>query len=261
MSEEKEIKLDANTVAMLLEMEVVFGRFGIEYYLVGALARDVQFQRRQLNMVFRKTDDVDLAVCINDEDHYNEVMDALVATGSFVRDEKEIIKLHYRLGIEVDLIPFGEIENEDREVRLTKPKAFTLQMPGFLEAFSFIEPVRNGDLTLHACPLEGIVMLKLISNNDRPGRTHDLTDIDNIIDYYFDLSADEIYSDHHDLFEVYDADDLEYYMPMISAHVIGRKMKILLDQNEALKERVISILAGNDDPRWMAMHRAVMGEA
>ena len=90
-------------------------------------------------------------------------MDALVATGSFMRDEKEIIKLHYRLGIEVDLIPFGEIEDEKRDVKLTKPKAFTLQMPSFAEASAFTEIIKSGHLTLRTCPIEGLIMLKLIS--------------------------------------------------------------------------------------------------
>jgi predicted nucleotidyltransferase len=110
MSEQNEIILDPNTITMLTEMEAVFSKFDIDYYLAGAFARDIQFQTKQPDSNFRKTDDVDLAVCISHEDRYNEVMDALVETGSFVRDEKEIIKLHYKLGIEVDLIPFGEMK-------------------------------------------------------------------------------------------------------------------------------------------------------
>ena len=125
--------------------------------------------------------------------------------------------------MEVDLIPFGEIESEAREVRLTMPKAFALQMPGFFEAFAFIEPIEFGNLILNTCPLEGIITLKLISHDDRPERTHDLTDIDNIIDGYFDWNSEEIFSEHHDLFEVYDVEDLEHYQPMVAVHVNGRK--------------------------------------
>src|ERR1039458_1585921 len=102
MSEQNEIILDPNIFTLLTEMEAVFRKFGIDYYLAGAFARDIQFQTKNSEKFIRKTDDVDLAVCISHEDRYNEVMDALVATGSFVRDEKEIIKLHYRLGVEVD---------------------------------------------------------------------------------------------------------------------------------------------------------------
>ena len=119
MSDKNEIQLDPNTIEMLHEMETVFKKFDIEYYLAGAFARDIQFQTKNSEIFIRKTDDIDLAVCISHEEKYNEVMEALVATGSFTRDEKEIIKLHYRLGKEVDLIPFGEIENAERVVHLT----------------------------------------------------------------------------------------------------------------------------------------------
>lgn len=227
MSEQNEIILDPNIFTLLTEMEAVFRKFGIDYYLAGAFARDIQFQTKQAEKTFRKTDDVDLAVCISHEDRYNEVMDALVATGSFVRDEKEIIKLHYRLGIEADLIPFGEIENKKREVHLTKPRAFTLQMPGFAEAAAFTEEIKSGKLTLKTCPIEGLVMLKLISWDDRPQRTHDLTDIDNIIDTYFDWNSDEVYEFHNDIFDKYDSAEPAIWQKVISAHIIGRKMKPL----------------------------------
>ncbi|MBD0296708.1 MAG: hypothetical protein ICV84_16165 [Flavisolibacter sp.] len=165
--------------------------------------------------------------------------------------------MHYKDILEVDLIPFGEIENEEREVRFTKPKAFTLQMPGFSEAFPFIEPVQISCFRLNACPLEGIVMLKLISHDDRPERTHDLTDIDNIIDNYFDWNADEIFGEHNDLFENYDVHDPKFYQPMIAAHVIGIRMNRLLARSPELKRRVVKILKGNDNPRWIAMLNAM----
>lgn len=253
MSEQNEITLDPNINTMLTEMEAVFKQFDIDYYLAGAFARDIQFQTKQPDSNFRKTDDVDLAVCISHEDRYNEVMNALEATGSFVRDKKEIIKLHYKLGLEVDLLPFGEIEDENRDVKLTKPIAFTLQMPGFAEAAAFTEEIKSGNLTLNTCPIEGLVMLKLISWDDRPQRTHDLTDIDNIIDAYFDWNSDEIYSNHFEVMEKYDTNDLHFYIPKISAHIIGLKMKPLLAASSELFERVNAILKKKQNPRWEAL--------
>lgn len=253
MSEPIEISLDPNTVQMLHEMETVFSKFGIEYYLAGAFARDVQFKTKNANSFARKTDDVDLAVCISHEEKYNEVMEALVATGSFTRDKNEIIKLYYRLGLEVDLIPFGEIENEKREVRLTKPKAFTLQMPGFAEAFPFIEQVKSDKLVLNTCPVEGLVMLKLISWHDRPHRIDDLDDIDKIVDAYFDWNADEVYEKHNDIFDKYEGTEPALWQPVIAAHIIGRKMKPMLAASPDLLQRILTILAMRENPRWAAI--------
>lgn len=83
MSEEREIQLDVDTIEMLHEMEIVFQKFGIEYYLAGAFARDIQFQTKNPESFLRKTNDIDLAICISHEEQYNEVMAALVATGLF----------------------------------------------------------------------------------------------------------------------------------------------------------------------------------
>ncbi|MDE3181933.1 MAG: nucleotidyl transferase AbiEii/AbiGii toxin family protein [Bacteroidota bacterium] len=238
-------------------MEAVFSQFGIEYYLAGAFARDVQFKTRNSHSFARKTNDIDLAVCISHEDKYNEVMEALVATGSFTRDPDEIIKLYHRSGGEVDLIPFGEIENKERAVHLTKPKAFTLQMPGFAEVFPFIEQLKSGNLVINTCPVEGLVMLKLLSWHDKPHRTHDLEDIDKIIDAYFDWNADEIYSQHFDVMERYDTGDLNY-LSKISAQVVGRKMRLILAPSAELMERILKILSMRENPRWVAIKNGIM---
>lgn len=257
MSEQNEIILDPNIISLLTEMETVFSKFGIDYYFAGAFARDIQFQTKQGKSNFRKTDDVDLAVCISHEDRYNEVMEALEATGSFERDKKEIIKLHYRLGIEVDLIPFGEIENNKREVKLTKPIVFTLQMPGFAESAAFTEEITSGKLKLKTCPIEGLIMLKLISWDDKPERTHDLTDIDNIIDAYFDWNSDEVYEYHNDILNTYDDVEPAMWQKVISAHIIGRKMKPLLAGSPELFKRVNKILRMKPNPRWEALQKGL----
>lgn len=253
MSEQNDCLLHPLVIEMLYEIEKTLARYKINYYLVGAFARDVQFKRMGLLKSFRRTDDIDIALYVSCEDHYHEVINDLLASGNFTRDANEVIKLYYKKGLELDLIPFGEIENDCREVRLTSPKVFTLQMPGFLEIFPFIERVKSGDLTLHTSPLEGLIMLKLISNNDRPSRSHDLEDINNIIDVYFDLFSDEIFGEHNDLFELYDVNDLYFYQPKIAAHVLGRKMKQLLEPATDLYQRLVRILENSKNKKLRAL--------
>ena len=253
MSDQYEIILDPYILSMLAEIEEVFRRLDIDFYFAGAFARDLQFKSRQPDSNFRKTGDIDFAVCVGSEEKYNEVIEALVATGAFKRDAAEIIKLHHRSGIEVDLIPFGDIEDEKRNVKFTKPRAFTLSMPGFTEAAAFTEEIKSGDQILKTCSIEGLVMLKLISWDDRPHRTKDLTDIDNIVDAYFDWNSDEIYSAHFHVMEIYDTNDLYFYLPKISAHIIGMKMKPIVVNSPALFERVKGILKKRNNPRWEAM--------
>jgi predicted nucleotidyltransferase len=126
-------------------------------------------------------------------------------------------------------------------------------MPGFAEAAAFTEEIKSGDLILKTCPIEGLVMLKLISWDDRPHRTHDLTDIDNIIDAYFDWNSDEVFEIHHDIFNSYEDAEEAMWEKVISAHIICRKMKPLLVASPELFERVNTILKKKQNPRWEAL--------
>lgn len=104
--------LHPSVVAMLKDMEAVFSIFNLEYYLVGAIARDIQLFSNIEATPARKTKDVDVAVMIQDEEQFYAMKDALIATGDFQAHPTEAIKLIYMNSIELDLLPFGEIESE-----------------------------------------------------------------------------------------------------------------------------------------------------
>ena len=112
--------LDPFIAEMLKLMGNVFREYNVDYYLVGALARDIRLSAHESFAAKRRTKDVDIAVMLDDEDLFYAVKDALVATGHFEESENKPIKLIYKGGIEVDLLPFGEIETEDRELQLSR---------------------------------------------------------------------------------------------------------------------------------------------
>ena len=89
--------------------------------------------------------------------------------------------------------------------------------------------------------LPAIVLLKLIAYDDRPEkRAKDPRDIADIIDNFFDLQPDLIYSEEHlDLFKEEKSDET---LQEISAIVIGREIKKIVSTNEFLIERLKQIL-------------------
>ena len=237
---------------MLKDMSGIFTEFGIDYYVVGAVARDIHLSADAEAGAIRKTNDVDLAIMINDEGQYNDLKTALIATGHFTAHPTETIKLFYKEGIEVDLLPFGEIEQPNRNVTLTDP-SFVLNMPGFLEIYPFVDDIQiEKDFSIKVCTIEGIILLKLISNDDKPQRTKDLSDIEHIIKVYFDLYSGDIYEDYFDTMELYDT-NLADYLQLVGSRVIGRKMKQLLDGSDDLKSRVKGILEKRPTDWWQAM--------
>jgi len=237
---------------MLKDMSGIFTEFGIDYYIVGAVARDIHLSADAESDAIRKTNDVDLAIMINDEGQYNELKTALIATGHFTSHPTETIKLFYQGGIEVDLLPFGEIEQPNRNVTLTDP-SFVLNMPGFLEIYPFVDDIQiEIDFYIKVCTMEGLILLKLISHDDRPQRTKDISDIEHIIKVYFDLYSGNIYEDYFDAMELYDFKQGDY-LQLVCSRVIGRKMKQLLVGSDDLKRRIEGILAKRPTDWWQAM--------
>jgi len=247
-----DLLLHTGIIEMLKEMEGIFGDFGIDYYLVGAVARDIHLSADKSAEAKRKTNDVDLAIKINDEGQYNELKKALIATGRFTPHPMEAIKLFYNNRIEVDLLPFGEIEGPDINVNPTDP-AFVLNMPGLREIYPFVEDIKiDKDFSIKVFTMEGLILLKLISNDDRPERTKDISDIEHIIRVYFDLYSGNIYEDQFDTMELYDTAQNDY-LQLVCCRVIGRKMKELLKGSDGLRERIEQILAKRPTTWWQAM--------
>lgn len=147
---------------MLAAFERVLKKLNIDFYLVGALARDIGLSVNPRLASKRKTNDVDIAIFVASEQQFCQVKQALIATGEFAAHETESIKLFYMGAIELDLLPFGDIENKERETRLKQPRLFVMDVPGFREVFPDAEQYKlNDEVTLKVCPLEGIVLLKL----------------------------------------------------------------------------------------------------
>jgi predicted nucleotidyltransferase len=244
--------LHPSIAEMLKDMEPVFAALEIDYYMVGAVARDIHLSADPNSVALRKTNDVDLAILVNDDVQFKQLKQALEETGHFSQHPTENIKLYYKNAIEVDLLPFGGIEQADRNVRLTDP-LFVLNMPGFSEIYPSVKDmVVSEDLSVKVCTMEGIILLKLISNDDRPQRTKDITDIEHIIRVYFDLYDGSIYDEHFDTMDMYGTGEKDY-LQLVCARVIGRKIKILLNESEDLMARVKGILAKRPTTWWNAM--------
>ncbi|MDN3548827.1 nucleotidyl transferase AbiEii/AbiGii toxin family protein [Mucilaginibacter aquaedulcis] len=208
----------------------------------------------------RKTKDVDLAILINSEGQFNQLKAALISTGNFTAHSHETIKLLYHNSIEVYLLPFGDIEEPNRHVKLTNP-SFVLNMPGFLEIYPFVDDIKITDrMSIKVYTMEGIILLKLISKNDRPQRTKDITDIEHIIRVYFDLYSGDIYEEHFDIMNMYETNQSDY-LQLVCSRVIGRKISNLLSESGELRERIKQIIKNRPTTWWQAMLDGLNDEA
>lgn len=246
--------LASPVLEMLTRFQAIAQRLGIDFYVVGAIARDIRLSANPEMKPKRQTKDVDIALLIADQSQFYQLKDALLEMGEFSAHPTEAIKLFYKQSIEVDLLPFGEIENHARETRLEKPKLFVIDVPGFSEIMPYAEVIEiNGLLDLKVCTLEGLVLLKLIANDDTPSRIKDISDIEHIISVYFELCIEDIFSNHADAADLYSTDTINY-LELVAARVIGRKINTLLESSADLRMRVLSILnKKTTGEKWQAI--------
>jgi predicted nucleotidyltransferase len=233
-------------------MEAAFRAVETDYYIIGALARDVWFIRGEKS--FRATKDVDFAVLVGSQQDYQAVRNYLAAHYQF-RDSKEnAFVMISPSGFQVDLLPFGEIAIDD-SVEVTGEGLTSIRVNGFEEVYR----AGTKDVELETghhfevATLASIVLLKVIAFDDRPEkRFKDPRDIATIIEHYFELQADQIYANHTD--EFLDENDPRT-LQEISATVIGKEIKQMCLTNPALLERLIKILeahiSGADDSSFI----------
>ena len=218
-------------------LEEAFRATEIDYYLIGAQARDIWYAKG--GKISRQTKDIDFAVLVGSLADYQSVREYLKSHNSFAETKGNSFVMLTPDGIQVDILPFGEIEIDDG-VEIVGEGLTSIKVNGFKEVYqSGTEELETQ--TGHffkVASLPAIVLLKLIAFDDRPEkRMKDALDIASIIDHFFDLQADLIYEKHNDLF----GDDT-VTLEEISASVIGREIKHIVGENITLLDRLTSIL-------------------
>jgi predicted nucleotidyltransferase len=90
---------------------------GIEYFLIGAAARDLMLRYAHHIEPSRQTEDVDFAVMLRDWEAFANLRTALIASGAFCeRPGPATHRLRHSGGLPLDIVPFGGIERADRTI-------------------------------------------------------------------------------------------------------------------------------------------------
>jgi predicted nucleotidyltransferase len=209
---------------------------GIDFYILGALARDVWFIEH--GIAASGTKDVDFAVFVSETLQFEELKEAMIRDHGFAPTRGNQFALIAPNGLQIDLLPFGALEVEDG-VAVKGEGLNKIKVNGFKEVYltSIEEVFVLESMKFKVATLPGILMLKLISYDDRPDqRGNDPIDCSNIILHYYEIESDLIYESHNDLFGGSES------LQTIAARVIGRELRKPLAQDQNLKWRVIRIL-------------------
>lgn len=253
----KQLRQEPAISDMLTALERGLNKFEIDFYLVGAVARDVWMTAIHDIPPSRITGDIDFAVFINDKETYNDLKNYLIDTEGFSPHKGNAFVLIWKGFVQVDLLPFGAIEGHGDSVFIDGIGLTTVNVPAFKEIYDYGLPTAELEEKhiFKFCTLPGIVLLKLIAFQDRPEiRRDDIKDISKILKHFFDMYANEIFDNHNDLF----GDDPD--LNLLAARVMGREIAKIAKANPELYERVNALLAANtESPATSEMGR-IMAE-
>jgi predicted nucleotidyltransferase len=203
------------------------------------------------------TADIDFAVLINDKGLYEQLKEYLINYEEFVLSKENAFVL-IKDGIEVDLLPFGAIEDENSRVTVEGNGYTSIQVPGFKEVYDSGLPeleLTDGH-SFKFSTLPGIVLLKLLAWDDRPEvRRDDVKDISDILNHFFNMYDQKIWDIHHDLLQ---GENINF--THVAARVMGREIRLIVGQNKMLWNRIASILNLNTEDSAKSNMARIMRE-
>ncbi len=243
------LQLDAKFSEALSALERGFTHFGIDYYLVGAVSRNAWLSGIHKVTPKRTTGDVDFAVFINSTGVYEGLKKYLIEVEGFQPIHDNAFIVMWKDGTEIDLLPFGAIEDGNRKVTVKGTGYTSVHVDGFNEVYNVGLPEIELDENhrFKFATLSGIVLLKLIAWDDRPEvRGDDIKDVSEILDHFFDINQEQIWENHAEMFIVEPVtDDGRNGLLLIAAKVLGKELKRIVCQTPALQDRVLGIISRN----------------
>jgi predicted nucleotidyltransferase len=191
----KNISLNNLPEDFLKTLQTAFEEYAVDFSLIGAFARNYHFEQKGETR-YRSTKDVDWVVSVSSTQKFDEMI-AFLCANNFQRASDSKFRLIYDRRIDVDIIPFGEIENEPNYAEWANSDNWGLMSTqGLREIVAHSSIVNIKDISINTASLESIVLLKLIAYNDRPERRKkDAEDIAVILSRYFMMMTPEIFNE------------------------------------------------------------------
>lgn len=220
---------------IISDVQKASAQLGIDFFGVGALARNVWYVSNDKES--RGTKDVDFGVYVPNSKVYSQLKKLLIKDFAYTVVSTNAFCLMSPYGIPLDLLPFGEIEENDKVI-IEGTGLVDINLDGFKDTYRHgLITTEIEEDTLKVCSIPSVVLLKLIAFDDRPEKRHnDPLDIDSILKHYPDIETTKIWSEYNFLYD----DEIPH--EEVGIKVLGYELSKLILENKALTDRVLSIL-------------------
>jgi predicted nucleotidyltransferase len=214
-------------------------RHEIPFFVVGALARDIQMSLIHGIPTVRATGDVDVAVAVPSWAAYAELKEALVGAYGF-RAGRQHERLYSPQNVIVDIVPFGEVEDPPGSIAWPPERDTVMSTLGFeVAAADAARVTLDESIELRVASIPGLAVLKLIAWSELPPGRRDkhADDLGHMIVNYGEVRPDALWSDAADLLgaEAFDA-------AVAYARIFGRDIGRLIAAAPEVRDRMLAIL-------------------
>lgn len=217
-------KVDPRICEVFYSVNLVLSELKIPYIVVGATTRDLVLHHGHGAKIQRATDDVDFAIEVPDWNAFSIIKNTLCEKG--FRETKAQHRLLSPAEMVVDIVPFGDVEDEECSIAWPPKGETIMNVLGFKEACDNAEWLRIQEEPVLDMPVAtpvGMSLLKIISWADRviELRNKDAKDIAYLLSTYELIPEvkDTLYSEEQ-ILETYDWDVMQ-----AGACLLGRRAR------------------------------------
>lgn len=211
--------------------------------LVGAMARDVLLLHAHGIDTRRATEDVDIALTIDNWAAFSALREKLIQSGKFVSVSGVLHKLRSEsLSIKVDLIPFGGVENVRGEIVWPPENAEVMRVIGYRESRdSAIHVNLPLEQSINVVSLPMFALLKLFAWVERhyTAPRKDAIDIETVLKNYLgEANLERLYTEAPLHFS---STTYEYDHEISGAWLCGHDVRQTLAQHSARGAEVMTL--------------------
>ncbi len=186
-------KIEQPVVETLHIVKKVADSLHISFFVIGASARDFILKHHYGIEPRRKTGDIDIGLEVANREQFKTLFESLISTGQFsLTPERQRLRCGVVL---IDMLPFGAITDEGKNIRWPPEHEILMSMVGFEEAYAHSITARLSsapDLDVKLASLPGLAIMKLISWREKyPDRKRDAEDLLFIMNKYEEAGNSE----------------------------------------------------------------------
>lgn len=224
---------------LLKELSGFFGGINVDFYVIGATARDIILSNLHNLVPERKTDDLDIAIAISDWSQFQSIEENLPKIEGFAKSKEQKQRFIYKGIYVIDIVPFGDVAEDDGNIYWPPDETIAMSVWGFPEmADSTISVEIDGEFSIQIASLPGLFILKLVAWKDRHlSGSKDAYDMALLLTNYLEINIERAVEKHYDLYET------EEFDPVVaSSQLIARDIHLLIQDNQKTLAYLCEIL-------------------